>query len=178
MSLPKDFLEQLPLKTDSELYDMLAHQDDYLPQATAAAKDELSKRNLSLERLAQIETTVQFQNAAVETKAQEPLGRTMLNRKVITTFCLSFVFWLMITCGVAWRDNANSRAAYASAGLVAAVLLVLLGLVLLRIGSMAGKVAGNVTGNANEATKEATRFALIILVTGITCGLIALGFFL
>jgi hypothetical protein len=26
MKLPKDFWEQLPLKTETELYDMLAHQ--------------------------------------------------------------------------------------------------------------------------------------------------------
>ena len=44
MTLPKDFWEQLSLKTDSELYDMLSHQEDYLPEALAAAKDELSKQ--------------------------------------------------------------------------------------------------------------------------------------
>jgi phosphotransferase system glucose/maltose/N-acetylglucosamine-specific IIC component len=77
MSLPNDFGEQLPLKTDAELYDMLAHQDDYLPEALAAAKDELSKRNLAPERVAQIEATVQSQKAAAETKAQERLGWPM-----------------------------------------------------------------------------------------------------
>ena len=56
---------------------MIAHQDDYLPEAIAAAKDELSKRNLSPERVAQIEATVQSQKAAAETKAQERLGWPM-----------------------------------------------------------------------------------------------------
>jgi len=85
MSLPKDFWEKLPLKTDAELYDMLAHQDDYLPEALAAAKDELSKRNLAPERVAQIEATVQSQIAATETKAQESLSWPM--RIVIFIFC-------------------------------------------------------------------------------------------
>jgi hypothetical protein len=77
MSLPQDFGEQLPLKTDAELYDMLAHQEDYLPEALVATKDELSKRNLAPERIAQIEAIVQFQKAAAETKAQERLGWPM-----------------------------------------------------------------------------------------------------
>ena len=75
MALPTDFWEQLPLKTDAELYDMLAHQDDYLPEALAAAKDELGKRNLAPERVAQLEATVRSQATEAEAKAQERLGR-------------------------------------------------------------------------------------------------------
>ena len=85
MPLPKDFWEQLPLKTDAELYDMLAHQDDYLPEAVAAAKDELSKRNLAPEKVAQLEATVKSENAAAETRAQERLSWPM--RILIFIFC-------------------------------------------------------------------------------------------
>ena len=85
MSLPKDFLEQLPLKTEAELYDLLAHQEDYLPEAVAAAKKEFSKRKLQPERMAQLEATVQSQNAAAEIKAQERLGWPL--RIVILLFC-------------------------------------------------------------------------------------------
>jgi phosphotransferase system glucose/maltose/N-acetylglucosamine-specific IIC component len=89
MPLPQGFLEQLPLKSDAELYDMLAHQDDYLPEALAAAKDELNKRNLAPERVAQIEATVQSQKAAAESKAQERLGWPM--RIFIFLFCAGLV---------------------------------------------------------------------------------------
>jgi len=85
MPLPKDFWEQLPLKTDAELYDMLAHREDYLPEALAAAKDELSKRNLAPERVAQLEAGVRTQKAAAESKAQERLGWPM--RIFIFIFC-------------------------------------------------------------------------------------------
>ena len=85
MSLPKDFLEQLPLKRDDELYDLLAHPDDYLPEAVAAARDELSKRNLAPERFTQLEATVRSQDAAAETKAQERLSWPM--RILIFTLC-------------------------------------------------------------------------------------------
>ena len=77
MPLPSDFWEQLARKTDAELYDMLAHQDDYLPEAVAAAKDEMSRRKLAPERVAQLEATVQLQDAAANTKAQERLGWPM-----------------------------------------------------------------------------------------------------
>ena len=92
----------------------------------------------------------------------------MLSRRVISTFSLSVVFWLMAAWAVARRENAKTRVEYADAGLVAALLLVALGFLLLKIGTK--------TGNSHEATLDAIRFALIMLVTGITCGLIALGF--
>jgi len=85
MSLPRAFWEQLPLKTDAELYDMLAHQDDYQPEALTAAKEELRKRKLAPETVAQLETEVQSQKAAAETKVQEPLGWPM--RIFIFIFC-------------------------------------------------------------------------------------------
>jgi hypothetical protein len=77
MTLPKDFWEQLPLKTDAELYGMLAHQEDYLPEALSAAKAELGKRNLSSDRATQLETGVQTEKAAADCKAQERLGWPM-----------------------------------------------------------------------------------------------------
>ena len=77
MSLSKDFWEQLPLKTDAELYDMLAHPGDYLPEALAATRDELSKRNLAAETAQQLEAKVQSEKAAEETKAQERLSWPM-----------------------------------------------------------------------------------------------------
>jgi hypothetical protein len=85
MTLPKDFWEQLPLKMDAELYDMLAHPDDYLPEALAAAKDELSKRNLAPERVAQLGAEVECQKAAADAKAQKRLDWP--TRIVIFIFC-------------------------------------------------------------------------------------------
>ena len=55
MSLPKDFWDQLPQKTDVELYDMLAHQDDFQPEALAAFREEVRKRNLPAEKVEQLE---------------------------------------------------------------------------------------------------------------------------
>jgi hypothetical protein len=85
MKLPKDFLEQLPLKSNADLYDILAHQEDYLPEALAAAKDELSKRKLAPERVAKLQAGVETQKAAVDAKAQERLVWPM--RIFIFFFC-------------------------------------------------------------------------------------------
>jgi hypothetical protein len=77
MSLPKDFWEQLPLKSDSELFAMLTQQEDYLPEALAAAKAELSKRNLAPERTAQLETAAQSRKAEEVSKRNERLSWPM-----------------------------------------------------------------------------------------------------
>ena len=47
MPLPKDFFEQLPHRSDSQLVEMLAHSADYEPEAIAAAEHEFRKRGIS-----------------------------------------------------------------------------------------------------------------------------------
>jgi hypothetical protein len=92
MSLPEDFWDQLPSKSDAELYDMLAHEQDYLPEALAAARQELGKRNLAPERVAQLETVVQSQKAAEAAaeaaKAGQRLGWPM---RLLIFFCCSLI---------------------------------------------------------------------------------------
>src|SRR2546426_11876712 len=85
MSLSVDFWEQLSSKTDAELYDMLAHQDDYLAEALVAARDELKKRNLAPEKVAQIEAEVESEKIAAEAKAQQRLSWPA--RILIFLFC-------------------------------------------------------------------------------------------
>jgi hypothetical protein len=77
MALPKDFANQLSLKSDTEVYDILAHAEDYLPEALEAAKAELSKRNLPAERVAELEAAVQSERATEGAKADERLGWPM-----------------------------------------------------------------------------------------------------
>src|SRR4051794_27598290 len=60
MTLPKDFWEQLHKKTDADLYDMPAHENDYLPEALAGARGELRKRNLTPESSTQPEGVAQI----------------------------------------------------------------------------------------------------------------------
>jgi hypothetical protein len=93
MTLPKDFWEQLPLKTDAELCDMFMHPADYLPEALAAAKDEFSKRNLAPERVSRLETEVQSQMVAADAKAQERLGWPM--RIFLFIFCAGLLGLLL-----------------------------------------------------------------------------------
>jgi hypothetical protein len=85
MALPKDFWEQLSQKSDAELYDILAHKEDYLPEALIAATDQLKKRNLAPEKLAELESDVERKKAIEDTKAQEPLSWFM--RIFIFVFC-------------------------------------------------------------------------------------------
>ena len=77
MSLPENFLDQLPFKSDAELYDMFAHEQDYLPEALAAARQEFGKRNLIPEQVAQLDAVVQSQTAAEGAKAEERLSWPM-----------------------------------------------------------------------------------------------------
>jgi DNA-directed RNA polymerase subunit RPC12/RpoP len=53
MSLPQEFWKELLARTDEQLYDALAHPEDYAPEALAAVGEELRKRNLSPGRISQ-----------------------------------------------------------------------------------------------------------------------------
>ena len=77
MPLPQAFWKELPGRSDGQLYDMLAHPDDYQPEALEAAQEELRKRNLAPERAQQFEAAAQSQKAVEDTKAIQPLGWPM-----------------------------------------------------------------------------------------------------
>ena len=77
MNLPKDFWTELPTKSDAELYGMLAHEGDYLPEAIVAAKEELAKRKLAPEQAAKLEVSAHSQKEAEGVRASERLGWPM-----------------------------------------------------------------------------------------------------
>ena len=52
----RDFDEKMSKLSDEELYDVLAHEKDYAPEALDSAKSELKSRNLSPERKTELET--------------------------------------------------------------------------------------------------------------------------
>ncbi len=76
-SLPRDFWEQLQSRSDQDLYEMLANEADYLPEAIAAAREELRKRNLTLEQVTQLQAVAQLEQASQKAKADEHLGWPM-----------------------------------------------------------------------------------------------------
>jgi hypothetical protein len=73
MKLPSGFWEQLPGKSAEELYDMLLHEADYLPEALVATRDELARRNLPPPRAAQLQQAAQSNLAIEQDKASVPL---------------------------------------------------------------------------------------------------------
>lgn len=76
MPLPDAFWEQLPHKTDLELYEVLVQQQDYLPEAVAAVAEEMRKRKLSPERLAETAAAADEKRMlALRTEAQEQQKR-------------------------------------------------------------------------------------------------------
>jgi hypothetical protein len=70
MPLPPDFLKQLPERTDADLYEMLANRDDYLPEALDAAREELGRRNLPPDRVAQLQAAIEAQKSQEDKKAE------------------------------------------------------------------------------------------------------------
>lgn len=59
MALSPDFQKALTSKSDEELFDMLAHSAEYLPEGLAAIRAEAQRRNLSAERVTDLDTSAQ-----------------------------------------------------------------------------------------------------------------------
>lgn len=74
MQLPTDFEKKLTLKTDEQLYDMLAHEEDYLPEALAAARAELQRRELDPARVTQLGRQTEAKLDEESRIANEPLS--------------------------------------------------------------------------------------------------------
>lgn len=74
MIAEQTFDERMAKLSDEELYDVLANEADYLPEAIDAAKKEIQNRNLSSEKLAEFETHVQEKQQAETEKAGLPLS--------------------------------------------------------------------------------------------------------
>jgi hypothetical protein len=85
MTLPKEFWDRLPARSDSELFEMLGHADDFLPEALAAVSAELKKRNIAPDAQALMQTQVQTSTLTEHAKASERLDIGM--RILIVLFC-------------------------------------------------------------------------------------------
>ena len=85
MALPQDFWDRLPTRSDRELLDMLAHPEDYLPEARDALAAELEKRNIAPEVRVELQTQSQASKHQEDAKASERLGIGL--RIFIVIFC-------------------------------------------------------------------------------------------
>ena len=131
VSLPTDFLDGLPSKANPELYDLLAHPDDYLPEAQAAAREELGRRNLPPERGAQLESVAQSHKAAEEAKARERLSWPM---RLLAVMLLLFFKIAGILLAVYYDSKGykqKARDCWTTLGVVVVAILVIGGLLYL-----------------------------------------------
>src|SRR5262249_13512125 len=95
MPLPKVFSEQLPQKTDLELYEVLRQPNDYLPEAVAAVKEEMRKRNLSSKNLQEVAAAAaQSRKIAAQMEAYDQEQRHFAKFAV-------HVFWLFFAVPLA-----------------------------------------------------------------------------
>lgn len=97
MGKERNFEERMSKLSDEELYDVLANEKDYVPEAIAAAKSVFHSRGLSSETLAEIKTEIETiaeeEEKEKEEKAKVPLP---LELKI-----LSFVFAVGIPQAIA-----------------------------------------------------------------------------
>jgi len=135
MRLPRDFEEQLANMAGLELYDILAHKQDYLPEAVAAASCELRTRHLTPEGMAQLEAAVRSKDLAAEVKAQERLNwamRIVVATGLLPLLCLGSIGMVapfLVACYYQVEgNNRKARDCRITAGISIGVLFVLGGL--------------------------------------------------
>ncbi len=70
MKTDREFLTTLTERDDAQLYEALAHESDYLPDAIQAVRAELRARKLSADRAAELQSAAEVK-AAAERERQE-----------------------------------------------------------------------------------------------------------
>ena len=135
MRLPGEFEEQLANMADLDLYDILAHKQDYLPEAAAAASCELQTRNLTPETMAQLEAAVRSKDLAAEVKAQQRLNwpmRIVVATGLLPLLCLGSIGMIvpfLVACYYQVEgNNRKARDCRITAGISIGILFVLGGL--------------------------------------------------
>jgi hypothetical protein len=73
MPLPPNFRERLAETTDANLYDILAHPEDYIPEALDATREEIQRRNLSADKIAQLRSDSEAQKSNEDKLAEQGL---------------------------------------------------------------------------------------------------------
>jgi hypothetical protein len=73
MSHPNSYNDKMREITDEELYEMLTHDNNYVPEAIMAAKNELATRSLSPERIAEIQSGLKKEDERNVALASIPL---------------------------------------------------------------------------------------------------------
>lgn len=104
MPLPHGFEKALTEKSDEELFDMLAHGADYLPEGLAVIRTEAQRRNLSAERVTELDTRSQAICAQEVQAAQERLSWPV--RALMFFFPLGLI---QIIIGEGYRNRGYAR---------------------------------------------------------------------
>jgi len=107
---PKEFFEKLPSRTDEELFDILAHSENYLPAAIEAANKEISRRGIEPEkgRAGAAEILSQEEAARSDRLKQSDDPLPLWARILTVVFCpllLAVILWF------SYRSNGFKRKA-------------------------------------------------------------------
>ena len=104
MSGDPEFGERLAEKTDRELFDILAHEADYMPGVVERVRREIAERNLSDAASHQFRAEAEESAGEREARAEMPLQWPMR----ILMFVFSFGLWQLIA-GEYYRNRGYAR---------------------------------------------------------------------
>jgi len=75
--MSEDFSKRMAQLSDEELLEIIQHSKDYVPEYLKASDEELKKRNIPVEKIANIKQNISKLDDVAETKAIQPLSWVM-----------------------------------------------------------------------------------------------------
>lgn len=72
--MSEDSSKRMVQLSDEELLEIIQHSKDYVPECLKAADEELKKRNIPVEKIADIKQNISKLDDVAETKAIQPLS--------------------------------------------------------------------------------------------------------
>lgn len=72
--MSEDFSKRMVQLRDEELLEIIQHSKDYVPECLRAVEEELRKRSIPVEKIADIKQNISMLDEVAEKKANQPLS--------------------------------------------------------------------------------------------------------
>lgn len=103
MGKERNFEEKMAKLSDEELYDVLAHEKDYVPEAIEAAKKEFQNRNLPPERISNSQLVAEEKNKKNDKSRFKNLKRNHLFPVVLLLIVINILIFVKSYNSVPWE---------------------------------------------------------------------------
>jgi hypothetical protein len=131
--MSEDSSKRMVQLSDEELLEIIQHSKDYIPEYLKAADEELKKRNIPVEKIADIKQNISKLDDVTETKANQPLSWIIRILMFLLSFGLLQVLLYQYYDSRGYKRKGSECWKWMSYGLIFYVVVIVVMMILKRL---------------------------------------------